>query len=220
MKYKLVIFDLDGTLIDTIADLGTAVNVALRGRGLPEHGLEEYRGMVGHGVRNLVTKAMPEALRDDTALLETLLAAFLDYYLQHIDERSRPYPGIPELLADLSAQGVQLAVASNKFQAGTEKLIRRMFPLIPFAAVLGGQPGAPLKPDPAIVERICAETGVSREETVMVGDSGTDIATAANAGVGCIAVTWGFRSREALSAAPMLSDTAEELRALLLGLPH
>ena len=126
MKYKLVIFDLDGTLIDTIADLGGAANEVLRVKGFPRHTLEEYRGMVGHGVRNLVRKAMPEALQEDEALLDELLSLFLDYYLQHIDERSRPYQGMPELLAELRAAGVQQAVASNKFQAGTEKLIRRM----------------------------------------------------------------------------------------------
>lgn len=216
MKYKLVIFDLDGTLIDTIADLGGAANEVLRVNGFPRHTLEEYRGMVGHGVRNLVRKAMPEALQEDEALLDELLALFLDYYLQHIDERSRPYPGIPELLADLQAAGAQLAVASNKFQAGTEKLIRRMFPEIGFAVVLGGRPGAPLKPDPAIVETIRGQVGISAEETVMVGDSATDIHTAEGAGVGCIAVSWGFRPREALSEAPLVVDTVSQLRDALL----
>ena len=216
MKYKLVIFDLDGTLIDTIADLGGAANEVLRVKGFPRHTLEEYRGMVGHGVRNLVRKAMPVALQEDEALLDELLALFLDYYLQHIDERSRPYPGIPELLADLQAAGAQLAVASNKFQAGTEKLIRRMFPEIGFAVVLGGRSGAPLKPDPAIVETIRGQVGISAEETVMVGDSATDIHTAEGAGVGCIAVSWGFRPREALSEAPLVVDTVSQLRDALL----
>ena len=216
MKYKLVIFDLDGTLIDTIADLGGAANEVLRVKGFPRHTQDEYRGMVGHGVRNLVRKAMPAALQEDEALLDELLSLFLDYYLQHIDERSRPYPGIPELLAELREAGVQLAVASNKFQAGTEKLIRRMFPEIDFAVILGGRPGEPLKPDPAIVDTIRAQVGVSAEETVMVGDSATDIRTAAGAGVGCVAVSWGFRPREALSEAPQVVDTVAQLRKALL----
>lgn len=216
MKYGLVIFDLDGTLIDTIADLGAAVNVALRAKGLPEHTMEAYRGMVGNGVRKLVERAMPEALRADEPLLEALLAVFMDYYLKHIDERSHPYPGIPELLAELRGAGVQLGVASNKFQAGTEKLIARMFPGMRFAAVLGGRPGAALKPDPAVVEEIRERAGVPAAETVMVGDSGTDIAAAANAGVDCIAVSWGFRPREALGAAPRVVDTVAELRSVLL----
>ena len=216
MKYKLVIFDLDGTLVDTIADLGAAVNVALRAKNFPEHTLEAYRGMVGNGVRMLVKRAMPEALREDEALLDELLALFLDYYIQHIDERSRPYPGVPELLAELHAAGVQLGVASNKFQAGAAKLIGRMFPGIPFAAVLGGRSGVPLKPDPAVVDEIRERAGVSRGETVMVGDSGTDMGTAERAGVAAIAVSWGFRTREQLGTAPRIVDDASQLRDLLL----
>ena len=217
MMFNLVIFDLDGTLIDTIADLGTAVNAALRARGLPLHATEEYRAMVGHGVRNLVKRAMPEPLREDGALLDGLLEQFLDYYLQHIDAFSRPYPGIPELLSDLSAAGVQLAVASNKFQSGAEKLIRRMFPEIPFAAILGGRSGAPLKPDPAVVDSILKKAGAAREETVLVWDSATDMATAAAAGIAGVAVSWGFRSREALAGAPRIVDTVGQLREILLG---
>lgn len=216
MKYQLVIFDLDGTLVDTIADLGAAANAVLGANCLPQHEPEAFRGMVGHGVRNLVKQAMPEPMREDERALDALLEQFLAYYINHLDDRSRPYPGMPELLADLQAAGVKLAVASNKFQAGTEKLIGRMFPGISFAAVLGGRPGEPLKPDPAIVDEIRERAGVSREETVMVGDSGTDIATAGAAGVDCIAVSWGFRSREALFAAPRIVDSAAQLRALLL----
>ena len=216
MKYKLVIFDLDGTLIDTIADLGAAVNVALRAEGLPEHGLDAYRGMVGNGVRKLVMRAMPEPLREDEAAVDHLLSLFLAYYTEHIDDCSRPYPGIPELLSELSAAGVKLAVASNKFQSGAEKLIRSIFPDIPFAAILGGRPGTPLKPDPAIVDSIRAQAGVTREETVLVGDSGTDIATAANAGVAAVAVSWGFRPKEAMAAAERSVDTVPQLRGLLL----
>ena len=216
MKYKLVIFDLDGTLVDTIADLGAATNAALATKGLPQHEPEAFRGMVGHGVRNLVKQAMPEPMREDEQAVDALLEIFLAYYIDHLDDRSRPYPGMAELLADLQAAGVKLGVASNKFQAGAEKLIGRMFPEIRFAAVLGGRLGEPLKPDPAIVDEIRERAGVSREETVMVGDSGTDIATAEAAGVDCVAVSWGFRSREALSAAPRIVDAAAQLRALLL----
>ncbi len=215
MKYKLVIFDLDGTLVDTIADLGTATNAALAAKGLPQHEPEAFLGMVGHGVRNLVKQAMPEPMRADDRAVDALLKLFLAYYIEHLDDRSRPYPGIPELLADLQAAGVQLGVASNKFQAGAEKLIGRMFPGIAFAAVLGGRPEAPLKPDPAVVDEIRLRAGVSREETLMVGDSGADIAAAEAAGVACVAVSWGFRSREALAAAPRIVDTAQELRTLL-----
>jgi phosphoglycolate phosphatase len=216
MNCRLVVFDLDGTLIDTIADLGAAVNEALASKGLPLHSLEEYRGMVGHGVRNLVKKAMPEPLRGDEVLLDTLLEKFLAYYLAHIDVQSRAYPGIAELLVELHAAGVLFAVASNKFQAGTERLVRRTFPGIPFAAVCGGRPDLPLKPDPAIIREILARTGVRSEETVMVGDSGTDIATAKAAGIPCVAVTWGFRPRAALQGADRIVESVAQLRETLL----
>lgn len=216
MKYKLVIFDLDGTLVDTIADLGAAANAALAAKGLPQHSPEAYRGMVGNGVRKLMERAMPEAMRADGQALDALLDSFLKYYIEHIDERSRPYPGIRELLQELQAAGVELAVASNKFQAGAEKLVGRMFPEIEFAAVLGGRPGVPLKPDPSIVAEIRSRAGVSLRETLMVGDSATDIATAAGAEVDCVAVSWGFRTREQLGDAPRIVDTAQELRSLLL----
>lgn len=216
MNCRLVVFDLDGTLIDTIADLGAAVNEALASKGLPLHSLEEYRGMVGHGVRNLVKKAMPEPLRGDEVLLDTLLEKFLAYYLAHIDVQSRAYPGIAELLVELHAAGVLFAVASNKFQAGTERLVRRTFPGIPFAAVCGGRPDQPLKPDPAIIREILARTGVRSEETVMVGDSGTDIATAKAAGIPCVAVTWGFRPRAALQGADRIVESVAQLRETLL----
>ena len=116
MNYKLVIFDLDGTLVDTIADLGAATNAALAAKGLPQHEPEAFRGMVGHGVRNLVKQAMPEPMREDEQAVDALLKIFLAYYIDHLDDRSRPYPGMAELLAALQAAGVKLAVASNKFQ--------------------------------------------------------------------------------------------------------
>ncbi|MCR5351981.1 MAG: HAD-IA family hydrolase [Bacteroidales bacterium] len=216
MKYKLVIFDLDGTLVDTIADLGAAVNVALEMRHLPLHTLEEYRTMVGNGVRKLVQRAMPAELQGDEALLDALLADFMDYYIAHIDDRSAPYPGIPELLQELDAAGVRLAVASNKFQSGAEKLVHRIFPEMHFAAILGGAPGRPLKPDPAVVREICAAAGVEPGQTALVGDSGTDMATAAAAGIPAIAVTWGFRPEAARAAADRVAETAAELRDLLI----
>ena len=216
MSYKLVIFDLDGTLVDTIADLGAAVNVALEKRRLPLHSLEEYRKMVGNGVRKLVQRAMPAAMQADEALLDALLADFMTYYIEHINDKSAPYPGIPELLAELDAAGVKLAVASNKFQSGAEKLIGRLFPQVPFVAVCGGGQGRPLKPDPAVIRQICDAAGEPLERTVLVGDSGTDMATAAAAGIPAVAVTWGFRPEDARAAADRVADTAAELRDILI----
>ena len=149
MDNSLVIFDLDGTLIDTIGDLSAAVEYALSEGGFPGHSVEEYRAMVGHGIRNLVTRALPEGASDE--VIELSLSHFLDYYTSHIDVLSRPYPGIQDLLRELSDSDIKLAVTSNKFQAGTETLIRRFFPDIPFAKILGNAPGLPLKPDPEVV---------------------------------------------------------------------
>ena len=160
---KLVIFDLDGTLIDTLEDLAEAVNFALEKRGLPLHGLEEYRQMVGHGVRNLVKQAleasMAEAPGDE--YIDAALADFKEYYSAHIDVHTRPYQGIPELLAALNAKGIKMAVASNKFQEGTVHLIKEFFPEIPFVAILGNSPELPLKPSPEIVERALANAAAA-----------------------------------------------------------
>ncbi len=149
MSASIVIFDLDGTLIDTIGDLSAAVEYALQQGGFPGHTVDEYRSMVGHGIRNLVTRALPEGSPVET--IDLSLSRFLEYYTSHIDVLSRPYPGIHEMLGELSVRGIKLAVTSNKFQAGTETLIRRFFPDIPFAKILGNAPGLPLKPDPEVV---------------------------------------------------------------------
>ena len=196
---QLILFDLDGTLLDTIEDLSAAVNHALELRGLPLHTLDEYRHMVGHGVRNLVQQALPTGA--DDALIDAALADFKAYYQAHIDVHTHPYPGIPELLAQLHARGVKLAVASNKFQEGTEYLIRRFFPGIPFVAILGNRLGYPLKPDPEIVKEVLRCAGVAPSEALLVGDSPTDMRTAFNGGIEALAVTWGYRSAEELSAA-------------------
>ena len=149
MSASIVIFDLDGTLIDTIGDLSAAVEYALQQGGFPGHTVDEYRSMVGHGIRNLVTRALPEG--SPVEIIDLSLSRFLEYYTSHIDVLSRPYPGIHEMLGELSVRGIKLAVTSNKFQAGTETLIRRFFPDIPFAKILGNAPGLPLKPDPEVV---------------------------------------------------------------------
>lgn len=217
MAYKLAIFDLDGTLLNTIADLGTSVNLALAAKGLPQHEIEAYKMMVGHGMRNLVRNASPEALKDDPAVQEPLLEQFFVEYGKHIADRTEPYPGIVRMLGNLNSAGVRLAVASNKFQQGTQTLIGMMFPQIPFTDVLGNKPGAPLKPDPEVVDIIMANAGVTTSETVMVGDSGTDIKTANAAGIDCIAVSWGFRPKAELEAAcKTVVDNAQELEEAIL----
>jgi phosphoglycolate phosphatase len=214
-KYKVVLFDLDGTLLDTLDDLGAAVNSALSKRGLPLHDRASYQMKVGHGIRDLVTKSLPEEMRGDTVFIDECLADFKAYYTTHIDIHTRPYPGMPELLLKLHQNGVALAVASNKFQEGTEHLVREFFPDVPFVAILGNRPGAPLKPDPRIVQEVLRAAGVAPEEAVLVGDSGTDMQTAANGGIDRIAVNWGYRPMEG-SPGIRVVDSARELAAILL----
>ncbi|MBO5581072.1 MAG: HAD family hydrolase [Bacteroidales bacterium] len=216
MKYKVILFDLDGTLLDTLEDLAEAVNAALRKRGLPLHSTDEYRKMVGHGVRNLVTVALPEAFRADEAFIDSCLADFKAYYTEHIDVHTHPYPGIPELLSRLHESGSRIAVASNKFQEGTERLIAEFFPGIPFVAILGNRPGYPLKPDPEIVGEVLRKADASPAGAILVGDSSTDMLTARNGGIRSIAVTWGYRPMTATPEYPAVFSV-EELAALLLG---
>lgn len=222
MKYELVIFDLDGTLLNTIEDLGTAVNHSLSLRGLPLHTMEDYRGKVGHGIRDLVTKSVPEELRTDPTYIDSALKDFREYYSSHIDVHTRPYVGMFELLEELHKAGTRIAVASNKFQEGTEHLVKGFFPGVEFAAIFGNKEGFPLKPDPAIVEEALKASGARREKSVMVGDSRTDILTAVNGGIGAIAVSWGFRPRtellqalNELSPSGSLADDAGQLGSLL-----
>lgn len=217
----MILWDLDGTLIDTLDDLGEAVSHTLRLRGLPTHGREDYRRMVGHGVRNLVKRALEasgvqiEDTPDGDAFLDEALADFKAYYSAHIDVYSKPYPGIPELLAELDAAGVKLAVVSNKFQEGTDHLIREFFPKIRFVAILGNRPGYPLKPDPAIVEEAISLAGISRPEAILIGDSPTDMHTAENGGIDSLAVSWGYRTREDLAAYPIVNSVVDLRKTIL-----
>lgn len=213
---ELVIFDLDGTLLDTIGDLAVACNAVLALRSLPQHTYDEYCRFVGNGIMRLVERALPEELRTPDTVA-AVRADFVKYYTEHIDTRTKPYAGIPELVAGLARRGVRMAVASNKFQAGTEKLVRLFFPDVAFAAVLGQRVGVPLKPDPAVVEEILALTGVAKGRVLYVGDSGVDMQTAAAAGVRSVGVTWGFRERRELvqTGAQHIVDVPGEILSLL-----
>lgn len=216
MKYQLVIFDLDGTLVDTIADLGAAVNKALARYNLPTHTLDEYRAMVGHGVRSLCQLAMPEQLRDDEQLLDGILAEFMLYYRAHIVDHSRAYDGMLDLVQELKAAGVKMAVASNKFEEGTLSIVSELFPEGSFGLICGAREGLPLKPDAAVVDYILGQLGGSKESTVLVGDSGTDAKTAAAAGIASIGVAWGFKPEQAREQCGLFAQTPAELRGLLL----
>lgn len=194
---RLAIFDLDGTLLDTIGDLAEACNHMLALRGLGSHTRDEYRQMVGNGILRLVERALPEHLRTAEYVAEAR-HDFLAYYIDHIDCYSRPYDGICEVLRSLQNDGWTLAVASNKFDAGTKRLVESFFSDIHFKAVYGNREGFPLKPDAALVELIIEECGASREMTYMIGDSGVDVEAAKNGGVRSVGCTWGFRAREEL----------------------
>ena len=217
MNPKIVIFDLDGTLLDTLDDLSAAVNYAMSQRGFPLHTREEYRIMVGHGARNLMMKAVPAEHRKDEALIDAVLADFRNYYNTHIDVYTKPFPGIPQLLESLHQNGIKLAVASNKFQEGTEHLIKEFFPDIPFVAILGNRPGYPLKPDPEVVGEVLRKTELSKADAVMVGDSDTDMETAANGGIHGIAVGWGYRNMKNIPGLTVV-ESAAALQKLLLTL--
>lgn len=210
---KLVIFDLDGTLLNTIGDLADAVDYVMRSRNLPEHTNAEYRQMVGGGIKRLVERALPQELANNEAYVEECVTQFRRYYVDNIDRHTIPYEGIPELLRKLQSEGVLLAVASNKFQHGTERLVAKFFGDIEFIAIEGNREGAPLKPDPAIIHNILCKAGVEQSDAVMVGDSGIDIRTAAAANIDSIGVSWGFRFAEELydAGAKVVVTTSEEL---------
>ena len=196
---KIVIFDLDGTLLNTIADLATATNQALQHFGYPTHPIEAYRFFVGNGINKLFERALPEAERTEENVLR-IRSQFIPYYNVHNADLSTPYPGIPELLGTLQEKKIHVAVASNKYQSATEKLINHYFPSIHVDAVLGQREGIPIKPDPTIVNDILQATGFTPSEVLYVGDSGVDMQTALHAGVDGLGVSWGFRPKTELEA--------------------
>lgn len=188
-----VIFDLDGTLLKTIDDLANATNYALQTLGFPTHGLWIYPTLVGNGVRRLIERALPDDARTEKNVHDAL-AAFKEYYDEHCCDTTVPYPGIPELLEDLSAKGVNLAVTSNKYQEAVTKIISHYFPDANFRAILGNIDGFPRKPDPSIVFKALSICPTPKAQTLYVGDSGVDIETARRACVESCGVTWGYRS--------------------------
>ena len=216
MKNRLAIFDLDGTLLDTIGDLAEACNYMLSLRELGSHTREEYAKMVGNGILNLVKRALPEELRTDEYVMAAR-ADFLDFYTANIDRHTRPYDGIYEVLHTLQEEGWSLAVASNKFDEGTQKLVRSIFPDIHFSAIYGNKEGFPLKPDAALLDLIMKECDADVATTWMIGDSGVDIQTAKNAGVRSIGCSWGFRPRTELEefGADYIVDTPSEILQIL-----
>ena len=194
---KLVIFDLDGTLLDTIKDLGTATNYALAKHNYPVHNLEIYNTLVGNGVKKLIERALPQEAKTEENI-ETLLADFKEYYDQHCTDITAPYEGIVDVIKALKADGLKIAVASNKYQKAAEHIVAHYFGEYNFEAVEGQKENVPVKPDPSIVFSILLKTEVAKEDVLYVGDSGVDMETACRACVDCVGVTWGFRTEKEL----------------------
>lgn len=194
---KLVIFDLDGTLLNSITDLGIAANYALEKNGYKIHPIETYVNFVGNGVRKLIERAMPEEERSKV-IVDSLLVDFKRYYSVHKTDNTKLYEGISGLVTDLNEMGVKMAIASNKYQEATEGIINHFFPDIAFAAIEGQKPDFPTKPDPSVIFSILGIAEIKKCETLYVGDSGVDMETAWRACVDSVGVTWGFRKENEL----------------------
>jgi len=208
MRYAAVIFDLDGTLVDTLRDIADSVNHVLRRLSLPTHPLKAFRLLVGDGSRTMVSRALPPDRQD---LLDDALRLQIGHYAAHLCDHSRPYPGIPETLSALRARGLRAAVFSNKPDSLTQALITRLFEPGAFAVVLGQRPDRPLKPDPAGALEIAAELRLPPVQIAYVGDSGVDMQTARAAGMTPLGAAWGFRTHDELlqhGASAVLDDPA------------
>lgn len=212
-RFQAVLFDMDGTLLDTLSDMQGAVNHILFENGWPQRTREEIRAFVGNGAAKLMERTIPEPIAPQR--FHEILASYKDWYQAHNCVKTAPYPGIPEVLAELEKMGVKTAVVSNKPDATTKALAARFFPGM---LALGQREGVEPKPSPALVIQALAELGADAAEAVYVGDSEVDVATARNAGLPMIGVSWGFRGREGLAeaGAEVIVDTAGELLERLL----
>ncbi len=195
--YQAVLFDLDGTLTNTLEDIAFAMNRALRIHGLPEHPVEKYRYLVGSGARMLAKRAVGE----QAELVEGVLETYQAYYQEHNLDRTAPYDGVTEMLQALQARGVKLCVFSNKPHADTCRVVEHFFPGIDFAAVRGQMEGVPVKPDPAGALAMAEALGTAPADFLYLGDTDVDMICARNAGMHPVGVTWGFRDEAELRAA-------------------
>lgn len=196
LAYEIYIFDLDGTLLDTLQDLAASVNYALRQHHMPEHSIDDVRRFVGNGVRRLMERAIPEGAANPA--FEAAFATFREYYMEHSLDTTRPYDGIPELIHELKKRGCRMAVVSNKMMAATQELVHHFFPEIEVA--IGENEAAGIRKKPAPDTVFAAMKQLGEGSAVYVGDSDVDLATARNSGLPCISVLWGFRDRDFLLA--------------------
>ncbi len=215
MKYQLAVFDMDGTILDTLTDLHNSINHCLHEYGYPEHTIHETRFFVGNGIRNLVKNAMPEGAPE--AEIDRVLVAFMDYYREHSKDETKPYKGITELLGRLHAAGMKTAVVSNKADEAVLDLCKVFYNgLFDFAT--GEREGVARKPEPDLVNLAFDALHISKDHAIYIGDSDVDIMTAKKSDLPCICVTWGFRDEEFLRGygATVFANTPEELGDLLL----
>lgn len=211
MRYDTYIFDLDGTLLNTLNDLAASCNYALRSYGFPEHSVDDVRRFVGNGVRMLMCRAIPDG--DNNPKFEDCYACFREHYLHHNLDTTAPYPGIMDMIKALNANGKHIAVVSNKFYEATRALVRHFFGE-EISVAIGERPDIHKKPAPDTVNEALRQLGVGREGAVYIGDSDVDIDTARNSGMPCISVLWGFRDKEFLlehGATTLVSAPAEIL---------
>ena len=214
MKYEAVIFDLDGTLVDTLEDLKDSVNFALSSFGFPERSIEEVRSFVGNGVRRLMYLSVPEGTDKDTA--EKCLEVFKEHYKTNSRNKTKPYDGIAEMLDTLCENGIKTAVVTNKMHTAAKDIVEFYFGE-KISITVGQLDGIAQKPQPDGVLKAIETLGVSKEKAVYVGDSEVDCITAKNAQIDCIGVTWGFRSREILkeNGANVIVDSPAEILNIL-----
>ncbi|MBE6122064.1 MAG: HAD family hydrolase [Erysipelotrichaceae bacterium] len=216
MKYRLAVFDMDGTILYTLQDIVDSTNHILRSFGMPEKTLEQMRSYIGNGIMREIECSVPEGTSAE--VIRQVHDAFLPYYGEHCNDTTRPYDGILSLMQDLRSAGMKTAVVSNKGDFAVQELIRRYFSEVCDMG-LGEKEGIRRKPDPDMTDAVLEFFGISRDEAVYIGDSEVDIETARNSGLDCICVTWGYRDEDFLIAkgAELIAHTPQELKQILLG---
>ena len=197
---KLIVFDLDGTLINSLEDLADSANHVLTQHSFPTHPVDAYRYFVGDGVRKLIERILPPEERNDTRI-EQCRQEFVEYYKIHMEDKTSVYKGITELLTELKKRGLKIAVATNKVHIAVKPLMEKYFPEVQFDSMIGQREGVPVKPNPQIMYDILEETGCKPSETLHIGDTATDMQLAHNAGIVPIGVLWGYRPLEELQEA-------------------
>ncbi|EKX98689.1 HAD family hydrolase [Selenomonas sp. oral taxon 138] len=199
MQYKAAIFDLDGTLVDSLNDLADSANAVLHAHGFPVYDVEAYRYFVGNGSRRLIERILPKDRASDAAFVRNFIAEYKECYAAHLLDQTKPYEGIMDMLEELQRRGIPMAVCTNKHQSAAEAIMEELFPREMFCEIIGDQDGLPRKPDPSKVLHIMKNMGVTGDKTLYFGDTSVDMDTARNAGAFSVGVLWGFRPAEELT---------------------